>query len=484
MNKYNNVQSILRKLESIANKSYRNCKYEICLEAIMASSFLQYEYNQNFTDCNLEKLIEKISNQMGRCENRERDNNTVFFFDGFGYDTRGLGLIYLKALLHIGKKVVYIVPERAIGKQKQIDKETKGYDFIRIFIPYKLSYMKQINFIIGQYERFNPAIAFFMTLPYDVAAAVAFCRMTGTCRYQINLTDHAFWIGRNAFDYCIEFRDYGYEISKKYRMIDEKKLIKLPFYPYYDIDKEFEGFPFIDQKYKKAKIIFSGGDLYKTISIDGTYYWIIEKILSRFSDVIFIYAGKGDNQYLMRLSSKFPKRVYHILERSDLFQVMKHAYLYLNTYPLLGGLMTQYAVIAGKLPITLKHEQDGEGILINQDKLEIFYNSVDELIEDVYRMIEDESYLHEKEKSIEKSVISPLKFEKEVRKIVEKKQSGFPVKAINIDLHSIRREYRDRFSKEIVYKCIVRKRNKDLCIYFPKEFICFYYKKYIGKLRK
>ena len=32
--------------------------------------------------------------------------------------------------------------------------------------------------------------------------------------------------------------------------------------------------------------------------------------------------------------------------------------LYLNTYPILGGLMTQYAAVAGKIPITLIRKND------------------------------------------------------------------------------------------------------------------------------
>ena len=38
-------------------------------------------------------------------------------------------------------------------------------------------------------------------------------------RYQVNLTDHAFWLGTYAFDYCLEFLDFGAIVSREYRHI-------------------------------------------------------------------------------------------------------------------------------------------------------------------------------------------------------------------------------------------------------------------------
>ena len=54
---------------------------------------------------------------------------------------------------------------------------------------------------------------------------------------------------------------------------------------------------------------------------------------------------------------------------------MEKCTLYLNTYPMFGGLMMRYAAMAGKIPITLKHGKDADGILIDQSKRKIEYAS-------------------------------------------------------------------------------------------------------------
>lgn len=59
------------------------------------------------------------------------------------------------------------------------------------------------------------------------------------------MTDHAFWLGRFAFDYCIEFRVYGYNISIQKRKIEKEKILMLPYYPVIRKEK-YQGLPFPD----------------------------------------------------------------------------------------------------------------------------------------------------------------------------------------------------------------------------------------------
>ena len=37
---------------------------------------------------------------------------------------------------------------------------------------------------------------------------------------------------------------------------------------------------------------------------------------------------------------------------------LEKSYFYLSTYPICGGLMFQYAASAGKVPVTLKYDED------------------------------------------------------------------------------------------------------------------------------
>ena len=107
--------------------------------------------------------------------------------------------------------------------------------------------MKELHAII---KRHKSGKAFFLSTPIDTAGVACFSQLKDkVMRFQINLTDHAFWLGSTAFDYCIEFRNYGAGISLNERGIDFNKLILLPFYPYINKEQPFLGFDFdIDGK--------------------------------------------------------------------------------------------------------------------------------------------------------------------------------------------------------------------------------------------
>lgn len=127
-------------------------------------------------------------------------------------------------------------------------------------------------------QNLNHMIFFFYSFPNDVVGVTSLNILEGkVTRYQINLTDHAFWLGARCIDKCIEFRDYGANVSAKYRGISKNIIAKLPFYPIVNKDISFQGFPF--QIVKGQKVVFSGGALYKTFGGQNKYYDIIDNIL-------------------------------------------------------------------------------------------------------------------------------------------------------------------------------------------------------------
>jgi len=81
--------------------------------------------------------------------------------------------------------------------------------------------------LFGFYRIFFVDVGFLCTTPWDISAILAFMQMSGKMkRYQINLTDHAFWLGRQAFDFCLEFRDFGANVSRIHRNIPMRKILK------------------------------------------------------------------------------------------------------------------------------------------------------------------------------------------------------------------------------------------------------------------
>lgn len=133
--------------------------------------------------------------------------------------------------------------------------------------------------------------------------------------------------------------------------------------------------------------------------------------------------------------------------------------------------MTQYAVAAGKLPITLLHDQDGSGFLINSEKTGVFYSEYSLLVEDVKKMLIDEKYLKEKELNISDCLMTKPKFENEIVYILENKKGTLSYTKIDIDVKRLREEYLNRFSNEKVIDAVAKIRNKSLLRYFPILFI-------------
>ena len=480
------ILKVEEKLKKIIENSYKKENFEKALTAISACAHYYYEYNQKLFDDYLETVLENIGEVKYRkfVKWYEGDQETILFYDGFGLDTRGLALIYLRGLACMERKIIYVTTENAIDKQPEISKITSTGNFVREYISTKRGYSSQICSLIELFNKYKPSVAFLYTYPYDVAGVLVFNLLKNVKKYQINLTDHAFWIGINAFDYCIEFRDYGYTVSKKYRKIDERKLIKLPFYPYINYDVKFQGFPFQTMGYK---VVFSGGALYKTISEDNYFYKIVNHILEKCEDVIFVYAGSGNSKKIDDLAAKYSDRIYHIKERTDLYQVMQNIYFYLNTYPFLGGLMTQYAVAAGKLPITLRHGAEQEGLLLNQEETGSFFDTIDELLFEVDKILNDSHYLMMKEKKLKElnCLISPEQFCSELKQVISNNSTSFCLKNIDVDISMLQKEYRYRMNEDTILKVIARIRNKSLFMDFKFLFVKrFFQDKVIRKLRE
>ncbi len=457
------------KCKKIIEKSLTSKQYEKAMAAISIGSFLLYSWNQRYTDESLENAIGMVAERTMTPEMEQLmpEGDVVIFYDSFGLDTRGLALIYLKALANLGREVVYVTVASAENNQPEIDKAIEGAKIRKKYFSSHKHFKKlqELQRIICDIK---PSKAFLYTTPNDSAGVAVFMQMRNVARYQINLTDHAFWLGTHAFDYCLEFRNYGAGVSRYYRGIAEEKIRAMPYYPAIDKDEDFQGLPFEPEG---RKIIFSGGSIYKTIDKDGTFYQIVREILKNNEDTVFLYAGYGDNTYIEELKEIYIGRVYHIPERKDLYQLMQHITLYLNTYPLLGGLMMQYAAIAGKIPITLWHGSENGGILIGQEDRKVEYGTAEELISDVNRLLREPDYLKQRERLLEGSIIEEKEFETELNRFLVSGKTKYTVKCDVIDTDQFRREYIERFDIDEFLKEIAGKSNISLLMEYKNSYI-------------
>lgn len=447
-------QNILQELNDKISNYKKNIdrlligkKYEEASQHIEYVANYLYEYNQQYTDIELERYLKSLVKVLPvHVEKRqEHKKRRVVFYDGFGLDIRGLAQIYMLALSKIDVDLLYITIADGKGRIPSIEAILNKCG-ARISYIHGDTVIEKYQYLCKEISKFSADDSFLYTTPYDVSGILAFMYFSGTMtRYQINLTDHAFWLGVHAFDYCLEFRDWGGCVSHKYRKIPQGKLLKQPYYPIINKEEPFAGFPF--EKNNGDFVIFSGGWLYKTMDKDDTFYRLIESCLQVVPYTKFWYAGYGDDSKLKILMEKYPDRVFHTGERSDLFQLLEHIDMYLSTCPQGGGLMTQYSAIAGKPPFMLDYYGLNNGIIFDEDKLKISFSSYKECEKELHHFIKNPLYRQEKEQQLKqmKTVISDTEFSSNLDAIIKKHQSKFEIKFSNVDLRKQEELYAERF---------------------------------------
>lgn len=477
------VDSVISKFKRIAKSDIEKKKYNQALAAISCSAELLYTFNQKYVDDELENLTSEAGNELkvkyNRANYSKRENSdTILVYDGFGLDTRGVILMYLNALGIDGYSVCYVTNEDVRGSIPTIKNICQKYHHKILYINMS-DYEKSVCQLSEIFEKEKPRSAFFYTTPYDSAASAAFHMYEGLCnRYLIDLTDHAFWLGKCANDYFLGSREMSAYLEHYERKIPRQKCIKLGVNLLTESINDHSGLPF---DVETTRYIFSGGALYKTLGDENnTFYRIIAHILKNHADIKFIYAGNGDDSELKKIITEFPDRAFHIEERKDFFYIIQHCTLYINTFPMFGGMMMKYAALAHKLPITLKHGSDSDGLLLNQDKCRIEYNSYEKLVEDVDCLLDDAEYLRNRERLLDGSVITEERFAKNVQGVIEHNKTDYSHEFQILDTQKFRQEYYRRFDFKEAMTLLAKKRNISLFKYFPNIFI-WKIRKYIVK---
>lgn len=465
-------------------------KWNEALDLLSVIAEGYYTYNQVYRDNFLEKglmvLSEKLKEQVRSIPLAEKERRDVLFYDGFessGNDYRGLVYVYLKALCEAGYRIVYVIPrqkEKGVPNIKALLQNYHGE--IRCFSSgYSEDVFRELWIICCKYK---VKYSFLYTTPWDVIGLAVFNDLKGqTQRYLINLTDHAFWLGVNALDYCLEFREYGASISANYRGLQKNQLIMQPYYPIVDGHIKFEGFPF--QVKEDDFVLFSGGSLYKTLGAGETFYQIVDSCLQKYSNLKFWYAGSGDDTEMRKLIQKYPGRAVLTEERPDLLALLQHVDLYLNTYPISGGLMLQYAALAGRIPLTLVHDEDAKGLLLHQDTLGIYFYDKDSFLEELYQLIENKKYRKRKESNLAGTVISADDFRDNLICILETGKSRFPIQVGKVDTDGMRQNCLRNFDAEkTIPRLVATKRHYRLLFTLPTLFLRGGLSKIFLKLRK
>lgn len=482
MDKNKIIEIFSKKVKANIEKQIKKSQFNNSLNEIKKLARVLYDFNQVYTDDFLEEKAYEISKTFSEkytqyLQHYKPNSNTVLFYDGFGLDVRGVSKMYLNALKKNNYKIIYIV-----SKQEEEMPETRKIlldsNFSWEVINLNVLNISQIELLITLVLKYQPKAMFYYTTPWDVIGYEMFCVFEGLIdRYLIDLTDHAFWLGRKCNDFFCGSREMSASNQHFGRKIEKYKCIKLGVNLVIDTYQNHDNLPFdVLQK----KYIFSGGALYKTLGDSNNYYYkIIDYILYNFSDLYFLYAGNGDTTQMDKLIMKYPNRCFLINERKDYYYLIENCVLYLNTYPMFGGMMMKYAANAKKIPITLKHNDDSDGLLLNQKSALIEYESYDELIKDITLLLKDDNYRKRREDLLERTIISEKRFIDNIQSLLEYHKTDYKHDFIELDTKQFKKEFYDRFD----INDIITKENIKYLLSMPIIYF-FIIKKIIKKLLK
>ena len=433
------IQSFFTKFKRKAQNSLARKRYDFCLKYLNAAARTAYTFYIGFTDEEIEAMLKQMSDRIQKREIFENKPRCVFY-DTFSQDAQGLTMQYVDAIIAAGWEMLYLT-EFGLDDSRSIRLKQTLNDYPKakvMSVPRSLSGMKKVQFVYDTIMDYVPDKLFMHIHPSAVEAVTAFYALPREItKYQINLTDHVYWVGAGCVDYSFEFREYGASLSVGRRGIPRDRVLLMPYYPMMKAT-EFAGFP----KEAEGKVkIFSGASFYKIMDENDTFFKLNKAILDANPNAVTLFAGGGDMALLNGLIDKYglKGRFIPIGQRNDIFECYKHSDIYLSSYPLGGGLMAQFAAHAGIPILALANNESGGRIeeMVCQKQLEIItHSNMEALISEASRLINDEVYRKQRGQAMRDCVIDVEEFNQSFQRSVTTGQSQYPMDIDeNVELH-------------------------------------------------
>lgn len=348
--KIDNVKQAYCQIKSDAFKLFKRRDIDKVLNYISTLAHWAYMYNFIYTDCDVEELLKKCALEISTKYVSSSNKNRVVFFDTCGCDNRGLIQIYVRALIANNYDFILVYNDKLSNIPitcLEIEKYGKG----KVLSFEGESISKKIRITLDEIRVFNPSKILLDIVPWDVMS-LACASLVKNCKvFNINGTDHAFWLGSTILDFNLEFRKLGYTISIEKRGLKKEQLILNSYYPVSNVNVERNELPKFDSNTIK---LLTGGASYKFLGNEFYFFQIVDTLLESCSSAIIMIAGCADDILKKNVSKmKNRERVYFIGVRKDIDLVFEYCDIYLNSYPFGGGLMTQLAAIKKKPILSL-----------------------------------------------------------------------------------------------------------------------------------
>lgn len=452
--------------KKIISHYYKKNDLNNMLRASRYYCIFQHKLNQKFTDLELEQQLKNISYTFFGEQNLS-DTSGIILYDSIGIDNIALSLQYLLYMVNSGNNFVYILLDSK--KNNQLLNIAKQSPNCTLFLiekteNYADNVIKIRNIIINA----KPEKIVMHMDNCDTSGFVALCGFSNITKFFVNHGDEQFWIGSTLLDYCIEFRNLGKDVSSRLRGICPDKILLQPYYPI--ISKgNFQGLDLGQQNQNRIKL-FSGGRFIKAYGRNMYFLKMIKEILNNNPNCCFIYAGSGNSQpmYDFIKENGFEDRWIIIPYRKDLFELICRMDIYVSTFPLMGGLMSQIAAMAG-IPILELNSNVGnhsEDVLPLLNEYKITCENIDEYNERISNLINDSEERKRVGNILKKALLSREDFESNLSKILNDNSSEFDFKKIEFNEIQSAKDY---FETEnyYIHETPQVLRNRYMLLFYP-----------------
>lgn len=338
-------------------------------------SGLSVEFNKRFGKIEYEPIV-----------------NRVLFYNSQIANRNALTQQYLYYLISRKFEVLFIVPyENNTTRGNDITDAIEASPLMEMYIPSGKDSVSRMKNICAKIHEFKPGKSFLHLTPYDSLGYSIFSNLASCIKYYIVHNDHTFWLGKGCTDYFLEFRNFGVSIALQRRKIEESRIIKCPYYPIIE-ERTFLGFPFN----REGKVVgVLAANPYKFM-MDGKHVLLdaLKELLDLNPQFVMVVAGAfsgGLHKYI--IDNNLVGRMVELGHRDDFFSLMKNVDIYVNSYPLIGGLTTQFAMEAG-LPIVsytkpeLQSTNWAEG-LIKKSEYQLTFTDISEFKNQLNNLIKN-----------------------------------------------------------------------------------------------
>lgn len=327
-----------------AQKTYNEKSYKHSISFYKFAGWLAWNFPflQKFSDNSLEEHISKIGNLFTPIEFIPIKEKIVFYNSQI-IDSGALTEQYLDFFITNNLRVLFIIPDIInTVKGEAILKKVNSAPHITLYIASQKSDLEKVEEIRNILMDFKAEKCFLHFVPNDIVGCLSFQNISSIKTYYIVHNDHTFWLGKNYFDYYIEFRNFGITLAVERRRIPKDKILHIPFYPINN-KKQFQGFPFK----REGKIIgVCAANLYKFyLDPELKYFQIIKELLFENQDFIFCLCGYGNEKPIKEfiIKNQLEERFYFLGGRSDFYNLVGQCDILFESYPMKGALTPLFA---------------------------------------------------------------------------------------------------------------------------------------------